>query len=138
MDNVLRLDQLVERGGKRDLRIKGADARLDASRHDLDDTERQQLPTLQQSYYDLRLAQTSVALAGELAANYDKSLDSGRIRLKPATFPKWSWRGLQIDKSRADNDARQAQAELEQARMALAYLIGREREAAQLAKLFNF
>lgn len=138
MDNVLRLDQLVERGGKRDLRIKGADARLDASRHDLDDTERQQLLTLQQSYYDLRLAQDKHRLAGELAANYDKSLDSGRIRLKAGDISQVELARLQIDKSRADNDARQAQAELEQAQMALAYLIGREREAAQLVAADNW
>ena len=132
MDNVLRVDQLVERGGKRDLRVKGADARLDASRRDLDDTGRQQLLSLQQNYYDLHLAQEKRRLAGELAANYDRSLDSGRLRLKAGDISQVELARLQIDKSRADNEARQTQAELEQAQVALAYLIGREREAAQL------
>ena len=49
MDNVLRLDQLIERGGKRDLRVKGASALLDASRRDLDDTGRLMLLNLQQT-----------------------------------------------------------------------------------------
>ena len=132
MDNVLRLDQLVERGGKRELRIKGADARLDASRCDLDDTGRQQLLTLQQTYFDLRLAQEKRRLAGELAAVYEKSLDTGRLRLKAGDISQVELSRLQIDKSRADNDARQTQAELEQAQVALAYLIGRESDAAQL------
>jgi cobalt-zinc-cadmium efflux system outer membrane protein len=138
MDNVLRLDQLLERGGKRDLRIKGADARLDASRYDLDDTRRQQLLALQQSYFDLRLAQEKRRLAGELAANYDKSLDTGRIRLKAGDISQVELSRLQIDKSRADNEVRQTQAELEQAQVTLAYLIGRERDAAQLAAADNW
>lgn len=132
MDNVLRVDQLVERGGKRDLRLKGADARLDASRRDLDDTGRQLLLNLQQSYYDLRLAQEKSRLAGEVAASYDKSLETGRLRLKAGDIAQVELARLQIDKSRADNDARQTQAELEQAQVALAYLIGRESDAAQL------
>ena len=132
MDNVLRVDQLVERGGKRDLRLKGADARLDASRRDLDDTGRQLLLNLQQSYYDLRLAQEKRRLAGEVAASYDKSLETGRTRLKAGDISQVELARLQIDKSRADNDARQTQAELEQAQVALAYLIGRESDAAQL------
>jgi cobalt-zinc-cadmium efflux system outer membrane protein len=138
MDNVLRLDQLLERGGKRDLRIKGADARLDASRYDLDDTRRQQLLALQQSYFDLRLAQEKRRLAGELAANYDKSLDTGRIRLKAGDISQVELSRLQIDKSRADNEVRQTQAELEQAQVTLAYLIGRERDAAQLVAADNW
>lgn len=138
MDNVLRLDQLIERGGKRDLRVKGADARLDASRFDLDDTGRQQLLSLRQTYFDLRLAQEKHRLAGELAANYDKSLDSGRLRLKAGDISQVELARLQIDKSRADNEARQTQAELEQAQVALAYLIGRERDAAQLVAADNW
>jgi cobalt-zinc-cadmium efflux system outer membrane protein len=138
MDNVLRLDQLVERGGKRDLRIKGADARLDASRYDLDDTGRQQLLTLQLAYFDLRLAQDKRHLAGELAAAYEKSLDTGRLRLKAGDISQVELSRLQIDKSRADNDARQTQAELEQAQVALAYLLGRESDAAQLVAADNW
>jgi outer membrane protein, heavy metal efflux system len=132
MDNVLRLDQLVERGGKRDLRVKGADALLTASRHELDDTGRQQLLNLRQNYYDLLLAQEKRRLAGETAATYDKGLETGRLRLKAGDISPVELSRLQIDKSRADNDARQTQAELEQAQVALAYLIGRENDAAQL------
>ncbi|HLO61393.1 MAG TPA: TolC family protein, partial [Azonexus sp.] len=72
MDTQFRLDQLVERGGKRDLRIKGAEARVDAARFDRDDTARQQLGDLRQAYYNLRLAQEKLALARESAALYEK------------------------------------------------------------------
>lgn len=132
MDNVLRLEQLIERGNKRELRVKGADAMLDASRRDLDETGRQSLLTLRQTYYDLRLAQEKQRLTGEATATYDKALESGRLRLKAGDISQIEFARLQIDKSRADNDARQAQAELEQAQVALAYLIGEERTASQL------
>lgn len=81
MDNALRLDQLIERGSKRELRVRGADARLDASRRDLDDAARLQLLTLQQTYYDLRLAQEKLRLANETATTYNKGLETGRLRL---------------------------------------------------------
>jgi outer membrane protein, heavy metal efflux system len=132
MDNVLRLEQLIERGGKRDLRVKGADALLDASRRDLDEIGRQQLLNLQQTYYGLRLAQEKRRLAGESAATYDKGLETGRLRLKAGDISQVELSRLQIDKSRADNEARQMQADLEQAQVALAYLIGREHEATML------
>ena len=132
MDNVLRLDQLIERGSKRELRVKGADARLDASRRDLDDTGRLQLLALQQTYYDLRLAQEKLRLASESAAVYDKGLETGRLRLKAGDISQVDLARLDIDKSRADNEARQTQADLEQSQVALAYLIGAESDAAQL------
>ena len=132
MDNALRLDQLIERGSKRELRVRGADARLDASRRDLDDAARLQLLTLQQTYYDLRLAQEKLGLANETATTYNKGLETGRLRLKAGDISQVDLARLDIDKSRADNEARQTQADLEQAQVALAYLIGAESDAAQV------
>ena len=132
MDSIFRLEQLVERGSKRELRIRSATARLDASRSDLHDAGRQQLLALRQAYYDLCLAQERRRISGETAAFYDKGVEIGRLRLKAGDIAPVDLARLQIDKSRADNDARQAQADLEQAQVALAYLIGREHEAAQL------
>src|SRR5574343_2086589 len=82
MDTQFRLDQLVERGGKRDLRIKGAEARVDAAKLLRTDTARQQLGDLRQAYYNLRLAQEKLVLARESAALYEKSTNAGRLRLK--------------------------------------------------------
>ncbi|MBS1188348.1 MAG: Outer rane efflux protein [Rhodocyclaceae bacterium] len=132
MDTQLRLDQLIERGGKRDLRVKGAEARLDAARRDLDDAGRQQLLALYSAYYDLLLAQEKRRVAQDAAELYSKGLEAGRLRQKAGDISQVDLSRLQIDKSRADNDARQAQADLEQAQAALAYLIGRENEARQL------
>lgn len=132
MDTQLRLDQVIERGGKRELRVKAAEARLDAARSDLDDTGRQQLLALQSAYYDLLLAQDRRRVAQDAADLYGKGLEAGKLRQRAGDISQVDLARLQIDKSRADNDVRQAQANLEQAQAALAYLIGQERESRQL------
>lgn len=138
MDTQLRLDQLIERGGKRGLRVKGAESRLAAASLDLDDATRQQLGVLRYAYYNLRLAQEKQGLARETSELYGKSADAGRLRLKAGDIAPVDVSRLQIDKARADSDARQAQTELEQAQQALAYLIGREAEARQLVAADNW
>jgi cobalt-zinc-cadmium efflux system outer membrane protein len=132
MDTILRMEQLVERGGKRDLRIKGAEARLDAARFDTEETSRQQLGALRYAYYNLLLAQEKERLARETAELYGKSTQVGKLRQKAGDIAPVDVSRLQIDKARADSDARQAQAELEQAQVALAYLIGQENDAKVL------
>lgn len=138
MDTQLRLDQLIERGGKRDLRLRGAGARLEAANFELDDTARQQLGVLRHAYYNLRLAQEKLALAEETAALYGKSAEAGARRLKAGDIAPVDLSRLQIDQARAASDARQALAELQQARQALAYLIGREAEAETLVAADNW
>ena len=138
MDTQLRLDQTIERGGKRELRVKGAEARLDAARFDLDDTTRQQLGVLRYAYYNLRLAQEKLTLANETATLYGKSTEAGRLRQKAGDISPVDLSRLQIDKSRADSEARQAQAELEQAQLALAYLIGHDGSAEKLRATDNW
>jgi len=132
MDTTLRLDQLIERGGKRQLRVKGAEARLDAARFDEQDAQRQQLGVLRYAYYNLRLAQEKLVLAGEAAALYGRTAEAGALRQKVGDLAPVELSRLQIDKARADSDARQAQGEFEQAQVMLAYLIGREADATQL------
>lgn len=131
MDTVFRVDQVIERGGKRDLRIKGAESRLEASRFEADETARQQLGALRHAYYDLLLAQEKLALARDTAALYGKSAEAGKLRQKAGDIAPVDLTRLQIDRARAESDARQAQTDLEQAQLALAYLIG-ERDARSL------
>lgn len=138
MDSQLRIDQLIERGGKRDLRIKGAEARLAAAGLDLDDTARQQLGVLRYAYYNLRLAQEKLAIARDTAELYGKAAEAGRLRLKAGDLAPVDVSRLQIDKARADADARQAEADLDQARVALAYLIGRESDGTSLVAADNW
>jgi cobalt-zinc-cadmium efflux system outer membrane protein len=124
MDSVFRIEQVIERGGKRELRIKGAESRLEASRFEADEMARQQLGTLRRAYYDLLLAQEKLALARDTATLYGKSADAGKLRQKAGDIAPVDLTRLQIDRVRADSEARQAQSDVEQAQLALAYLIG--------------
>lgn len=138
MDSQFRIDQLIERGGKRDLRVKGAESRLDAARFDMDDVTRQQIGVLRYAYYNLRLAQEKLGLARDTAALYAKTVDAAKLRLKAGDVAPVDVSRLQIDRARAESDARQATTELEQAQVALAYLVGREMEASQLVAADNW
>lgn len=132
MDSVVRVEQLIERGDKRELRTLAAEAMLKASRGDLDDTQRQQRKVLWSAYYDLLLAQERRAGAAEAAALYGKGLAASDIRYKAGDISGADLGRLRIEKLRAENDARQARADLEKAQIALAYLIGREASARRL------
>ncbi len=132
IDNVLRVEQLIERGGKRDLRVKGAEARRQAARFEVSDTGRQQLAMLRRAYFDLLLAQEKLKLAAETADLHARSLEIAEKRLKVGDIAPVDVSRMAVDKARADNDLRLARSDLEQARQALAYLIGRENEAQAL------
>jgi len=132
MDTQLRLDQVVERGGKRELRLREAEARRDAAHQDIDEAGRQQLLALRWAYYDLLLAQDRERLVREAAELYGRTIAAGQLRQKAGDISPIDLSRLQIEQARAENDTRQARAELEQAQIALAYLIGREAQASTL------
>jgi cobalt-zinc-cadmium efflux system outer membrane protein len=132
MDSIFQINQLVERGDKRGLRVRGAEARLEASRSDAAGTERQQLAGLRAAYYELRLAQETLRLNRETVALYSRSAEAGRLRQKAGDIAPVDVARLQIDRDRAETEARQAQSTLEQAQQRLAYLIGRQGEATSL------
>ncbi len=110
MDSVLRVDQLVERGDKRQLRLNAAEHNLSASGADLDNTIRLARIDLARAWTDLRAAQ-----------------DIRRIALENAALA-----GRAADAARVANDAQQAELELSRARLALALLLGNRIPAGQL------
>lgn len=124
MDSILRFEQTIERGGKRELRVRGAEARLAAARFDLDETLRQQRAVFQRAYHDLHLAQDKARLASEAAELYGKTLAAAELRLRAGDMAPVEVARLGVDKARADNEARQAQAEREAAEAVLRYLTG--------------
>lgn len=132
MDSIVRLEQLIERGGKRELRVRGAESRLAAAGLDREDVARTQLGDLRRAYYDLLLAQERLRVAADSAALYARSLDAAELRRKAGDIAPVDVARLAVDKARADNEARQAESDLDAARRQLAYLIGREDDAASL------
>lgn len=131
-DATLRIDQPFERGGKRELRMDAAELLGRAARADSLDTLRQQLAQLRTAYYDLKQSEGKVAILLETALLFSRTLAAAQARLKAGDLAAADVAKVQVDHERAQNDARAAQAELARARIALAYLIGEDREAAEL------
>jgi len=132
MDSTIRLDQLIERGNKRELRVSTAQKLEAASGEDLADTLRQQRLGLRGSYYDLLLAQDRVAISAGTAELYQHSLQAADLRLKAGDIASSDVARIRVDALRAQNDALAAEAERRRAQLALAYLIGAERGAELL------
>ena len=131
-DFTYRVDQLIERGDKRGLRLKAADARLAAARGDQGEVGRQQHLQMRQAYYDLLRTQERRRILSESAALYRKSVEVTALRVKAGDLSPSDLARLKVEALRAENDARQALAEQEKAQAALAYMIGLENEARRL------
>ena len=132
MDTVFGVQQLFERGNKRELRMGVADFNITASRGDFADIERQQRVALYSAYYDVVAAQDRLKIAGETAASYLKTIDAVEKRLKAGDISASDVARIRVDALRAQNDARTAEAERLKAQTLLAYTIGVERDAARI------
>ena len=132
VDTALQISQPIERGGKRDLRSAAADHNVLAAGSDLEETRRQQKLLLRQAYFDLHLAQERVSIGRETVMAFRKTLDAANVRLKSGDIASADVSRISVDAMRSENDLRQNIANLERARVALAYLIGLEARAASI------
>jgi cobalt-zinc-cadmium efflux system outer membrane protein len=127
-----RIEQLLERGNKRELRIETARRLEDAFGASLDDTLRQQRLAVASAYYDLKLAQDRVAIARELAELTARTLGATEIRLKAGDVAASDVARIRVDTLRAENDARAALAAVTDAQVVLAYLVAIDADTTAL------
>lgn len=132
IDNVFRIDQVFERGEKRQLRIGVAQGLESAARGDAQDVLRQQLLAAQVAYVELQHAQARLRILTETGQLYERTLAAAQTRLKAGDLAASEVARVQVDYERARNDVRAAQADLARAQHALAFLIGAESEGAAL------
>ncbi len=123
-DNTVRLDQLVERGNKRDLRLKAAGSNLSATGADLDNTVRLARIDLANAWLDLRAAREIRRIADENAALARRAADAAELRGKAGDLAGVDVARFAADAARVANDAVQAGLDLDRARIALALLLG--------------
>lgn len=138
LDVVARVDQLIERGGKRELRTAAAERAVDAGRFDLADLQRLQQVALAGAYYDLVLAQEKERINRETAELFDKTLQAAEFRRNAGDIAEADVARIRVDALRAQNDLRLAVADREKAQTALAYLIGQENRAQSLQAIDTF
>lgn len=132
LDTIVRVDQLIERGNKRELRLAAANDILQASQFELKDTLRQQKLTLRNTYYDLLLAQEKERVQETNQALYQRTLEAAELRFNAGDIAATDVSRIRVDALRAKNDLRQAHADLEKAQANLAYLIGKENAARNI------
>lgn len=131
-NSALQVSQLYERGNKRELRTAVAESAVKASGFDLKETYRQQALTMATAYYDLKLAQETLLIQQANVGAYDKTLQAAQLRLKAGDVASADVARIRVDALRASNDLRQAEATLQKAQAMLAYLLGKDQDAARL------
>ena len=131
-DNTVRVDQLFERGNKRDLRLAAADLNLSASGADLANTIRLARIDLANAWLDLRVAREIRRIASENAALAQRAADAAEVRGKAGDLAGVDIARFRADAARVANDALQAELAHARARIALAQLLGNRLPSAQL------
>lgn len=132
VDSIFRVDQLIERGEKAELRVATAQQLETAAVEDVSDIVRTQLLTLRGAYFDLLAAQEKFANATDAAFLYGKTIEAANLRRRAGDLAGADVARIQVDALRAQNDARAAEADLVRSRISLAFLIGADAEAARI------
>ena len=133
VDSSVRLDQLLERGGKAAYRVAQAEAQWRAARADLADTVRQQRAAVRSAFFDVAAAQERLARQREFADYGRQSVEAAQRRLDAGEISRNDANRFRLDATRAANDLRQAEADLHRARVDFSRLLGAERWADTLA-----
>jgi cobalt-zinc-cadmium efflux system outer membrane protein len=132
IDAGVGLTQLFERGRKRELRTEAAQYAFSAARSDQADVERQQRVAVDQAYYDLLLAQEKQRITEESAGLFDKTIEAAERRVQAGDLSRADLARLSVDALRSRNEVENARLDQNKAQVALAYLIGLERDAGRI------
>ena len=137
-DHQLRLDQVIERGGKPALRLASAEARQQVARADLGEARRQGRASAARIYFDLAAA---LARQRETSASVALNQDSQRaleLRVRAGDAPALDAVRFGLDVIRQQADLRQSQAEVRGLRLQLAAQIGAEDQVDVLTPTPDF
>ena len=124
IDTVLHVDQLIERGGKRELRRENAEYLAQAAQSDYSDLGRQLRALVAQTYADLKLAQDRRSAAQDNLRLLDAMLSAAQIRKKAGDIAGADVERVRVDALRARNDVSAAEGDLARARRSLGLLLG--------------
>lgn len=124
LDQILSLNQTLERGDKRALRLQAAEHGLQASQAELDNTIRLMRGELAGTWVQLKAAQEIHQTALENAALAERTAQAAAVRLKAGDLSGVDAARFAADAARVRNDARLAERDLTRAQLALALLLG--------------
>ncbi|MBC7522448.1 MAG: TolC family protein [Sandarakinorhabdus sp.] len=131
-DKIVRIDQLIELGGKRRARVASARDALSAADSDVIDTQRQVRAAVTNGWFDLMAAEKRLDLYASIARSYGASQTIAERRLQAGAISAGDLARPRTEMLRAQSDAARAGIDRREAQLALAVLIGRETDAAAL------
>jgi cobalt-zinc-cadmium efflux system outer membrane protein len=123
IDTSVRYEQLIERGNKRNLRVKSAQGIVSASKQDVLETERQQSIALLSAMVDLAASNERINLLSQMVDLYKETLRANSIRLEKGDLSPLDAERQRIDTNRAQIDLHQAQSDAKAAQITLASLL---------------
>ena len=132
VDSSVRIDQLLERGGKRGLRRDGALHQEEGAREDVREARRQLRLAVSQAYYDALAAGERLAILNDTAQLYQRTVEVAQKKRQAGDVSPADVARLQVEALRASNDTAQARSDVARARLALALLTGIDNRQAQL------
>ena len=124
IDAIARVDQLIERGGKRELRQENAQILMQAVQSDVVDTERQLGLIVAQAYIDLKAAQEKRTATIETSRLMESMLAAAQLRKSAGDIAGSDVERVRVDALRSQNEVESAKGELAAARRTLALIIG--------------
>ena len=133
IDSFVHLEQLIERGGKAELREAQAQANLSAAGADHAEQVRQQRLAVRNAFFDAAAARERERLQREFLVIATQSSAVSRQRLESGDIARAEDNRMRLDAARVANDLLQAEGELRRARAELARLLGAEARAADIS-----
>ena len=133
VDSSVRVEQLIERGGKRALRRRGAETLLAAAREDRREVGRQQRLLLAQTMVESATLDARIALLTEVTALYDEAGRANARRLSRGDIAAIDAQRQSIDAARASAELLQARSDATRSRQTLAALLAWEAYVASLS-----
>jgi cobalt-zinc-cadmium efflux system outer membrane protein len=117
------LTQLIITAGKRDLRMESARFGREAVEADFKDTLRLLVNQLRHGFYDLLLAQKSLAVAQENMATFDRLAEANRLREATGDIASTELQRVEVERLKAKGELDLAEAALKTRRSELAKLL---------------
>ena len=124
VDSTVRIDQLIERGGKRGLRLENASHLEQAARLDEQDTARQLRAQVAKAYYDVLAGGEREVILTQNEQLYQTTLAAARKRQQAGDLAAADVARLELEALRAQNDLVATRLDARNARIALATLLG--------------
>lgn len=132
IDTIVSASQLIERGGKRELRTESARHNARAVNDDLRDVRRQLKLVVAQAYVDLHVSQDRVMATQEAARLLEATLTAAQLRRDAGDIAGADVERVRVDALRARNDVTAAEAERRRAQQLLAFLLADPERAGLL------